>query len=75
MKETTTVTYQVVSSEGHTEEKQDAEIALQEIENLVENESKWLYINKEHVADVSSIGIDELIEADNIMLTNLQVGG
>lgn len=73
--EQTTVSYKIISAEGHTDKEQEVSTALSEIEDLVENQSKWLYINKEHITDMGNLTEQMLIDAEDIMLTNLQVGG
>lgn len=71
-----TVNYKIVSSEGHTD-REDVLVndAVTEIKDLVESESKWLYVDKEHIADINNITADLLLQASNIMLTNTQAGG
>lgn len=69
------ISYKIISSEGHTDASLPQNEALLDIKDKVENESKWLYLDKEHKADVTTLTVDELLNAEDIMLTNLQVGG
>lgn len=68
------VKYKVVSTRGHTDCEEDAEIALDNIRDLCENEAKWAMIDGDFV-NPSDMTIDMLVDAEDITLINSLVGG
>lgn len=70
----TKVTVKVVSSAGHDEYEETADVALTRIQDLAKNQNKWVYIDLNR-RDANSLTVDDLIDAEDIMLTNALIGG
>jgi len=64
----------VVSSRGHEEWEEVPEIALSRIQHEVEQSKKWLYIDGVQ-QNAKGLSIDDLLDAEYIILTNALVGG
>ena len=70
----TEVQLNVVSTAGHDEIKLPAGQAINEIGNQCTTKNKWLYINGVH-RNPQDITVDEVLEAEDITLTNALMGG
>lgn len=68
------VLVKVVSSRGHDEHEVTPEAALRIIREEASQRNKWVYIDTKRV-DPDAISLEDLIEADDITLTNALVGG
>ena len=65
----------VISAKGHTEIDETPKEALATLKELVSKQNKWVYIDGVARQDTEGITLADLIEADNITLTNTLVGG
>jgi hypothetical protein len=65
----------IVSAEGHTDKYLNRNEAANTIKALCNNEAKWLYIDGIHVGNTDNLGIEELMGAGDITLTNQLAGG
>ncbi len=74
MKTTKQVTIKIISFEGHTELNLDAQAALGELGKLVNDPTKWVYIDGTHFTTLAGFGVAELEAAEDITVTN-QLGG
>jgi hypothetical protein len=70
----TKVTIKVVSSRGHDEYEDSATMALDRIKTECDTNGKWAYINGVQ-KNPSDLGIEDILEAEDITLTNALVGG
>ncbi|MBC8410404.1 MAG: hypothetical protein H8E12_17030 [Rhodobacteraceae bacterium] len=70
----TTVTVKIVSSSGHDEYEDTAVMALDRIASECNDNGKWAYINGTQVTP-GEITISDILEAEDITLTNALVGG
>lgn len=68
------VNLNIVSTAGHDEVEVSAGKAVAEITDQCENKNKWLYIDGVH-RNPQDIAMDELLEAEDITLTNALMGG
>jgi len=68
------VTIKIVSLAGHDEQELDALSALAEIQRQATEHGKWVYVDLER-CDPDGLTIEDLVEADDITLTNALVGG
>lgn len=64
----------VISSKGHDEWEELPEIALSKIQTETAGGKKWLYIDNKPV-NPDSLTLDQLLDAEYIILTNALVGG
>lgn len=69
------INVQVISREGHTDLELDRVEAVKKIQDLCNNEAKWLYIDGVHHPNMQTLGIDLLEDAEDITLTNRLAGG
>lgn len=70
------ITVNVASARGHdVEEFEDGGAALGYIQEKARNENKWIFVDGEIVADLSSLSIDRITAANDITLSNQLVGG
>jgi len=70
----TKIKYKVVSTRGHSDFEEDAEIAIDNIRDLCENEAKWAMIDGNFV-NPNDMTIDMLVDAEDVTLINSLVGG
>jgi len=70
----TKVQLNVVSTAGHDEIEVPAGQALAEITERCDKQNKWLYIDGVN-RNPQDVTVDELIEAEDLTLTNALVGG
>ena len=68
------IKFSVISPSGDTKHNLPINQAIKAIQNLVNNEGKWLYINEQYVTE-KDINEENLIGADDIQLTNALGGG
>ncbi|MBC8436901.1 hypothetical protein H8D85_01105 [bacterium] len=70
----TTVLIKVVSSRGHDEFTETAGTAVARIQSECSNNGKWAYINGVQ-RNPNDINVTDILEAQDITLTNALVGG
>ena len=68
------VLVKIVSSRGHDELMLSANEALHRVKSEVNDRKKWLYLDAVHKSP-NSLTTDDIIEADDILLTNGLAGG
>lgn len=68
------VTVKIVSAKGHDEFTDLPQIALDKIRAEAADSKKWVYLDGNQV-NPNEIGIDDLLGAEDIMLTNALQGG
>ena len=68
------ITYQVITSFGPQKLEMPATEALTTIKQRVNENSLWVYLNGNPV-NVETLTIDDLVHAEEIMLTSRIVGG
>jgi len=71
---TSEVTVKVVSSRGHDEWTEAPFTALNRIQDECANQGKWAYLDGSQI-NPGSLTIDDLLDADDVTLTNALVGG
>jgi|APSaa5957512493_1039668.scaffolds.fasta_scaffold217857_2 hypothetical protein len=68
------VTVKIVSSMGHDEWTEAPNSALGRIQDQCDNHSKWAYLDGMQV-NPGGLTVDDLLNAEDITLTNALVGG
>ena len=68
------VTVKIVSSSGHDEFVGDAAAALEKIQEETAKNAKWVYIDGGQF-NPDNLTIDQLLNAEDITLTNALAGG
>lgn len=71
---TTKIKVKIVSSRGHDEWTEAPFAALRRIQDECTNQSKWAYLDGSQI-NPKNLTIDDLLEADDVTLTNALVGG
>lgn len=74
-KKNTNIQVKMISREGHTDLEVPRVEAVNRIQDLCNNEAKWLYIDGVHHPNMATLGIDLLENAEDITLTNRLAGG
>jgi len=69
-----TVLVKIVSSRGHDEVMLSPADALTRVKSEVNDRKKWLYLDAMH-KDPNTLTTDDIMEADDILLTNALAGG
>ncbi|MBT7929125.1 hypothetical protein HN682_04330 [Candidatus Peregrinibacteria bacterium] len=68
------ITLKIVSAEGHTEFQGTGAEALAELQEQCTNNSKWAYVDGRQV-NPDTVGIEDLLNAEDITLANTLIGG
>lgn len=68
------VCVKIVSSRGHDELMLSPTDALTRVKGEVNDRKKWLYLDAVHKSP-DSLTVDDIMEADDILLTNGLAGG
>ncbi len=68
------VEIKVVSSKGHDEYTESPQEALRRIKDETTNNGKWAYLDGKQVNPIN-LNVADILEAEDITLTNALVGG
>ena len=71
---TAEVKVKIVSSRGHDEWTEAPFAALNRIQDECEKQGKWAYLDGAQI-NPGTLTIDDLLDADDVTLTNALVGG
>lgn len=69
------VELKIVSPKGHDLLELDAVSAVTEIQRQVTDNNKWAFLDGNMVEDTSDLTIDQIVNAEEIQLTNRLIGG
>ncbi len=69
------ITIKTVTPRGHEVTTLEPEAALSFVRNAANTEGKWLFLNGRITTNVNDLMLNDLIEAEDVTLSNALAGG